>query len=104
MGANEISVEVVYAEPHRSIERCYRLAAPAAMADVLRLAAADPAFAGIDLAHATVGVFGIIGDAGNTLRDRDRVEIYRPLAADPKHARRARVRQARKRPGSPRLR
>ncbi len=104
MDAPEISVDVVYAEPDHAIERRYRIAAPAVMADVLRLAAADPAFSGIDLAHATVGVFGIIGDARDALRDRDRVEIYRPLAADPKLARRARVRQARKRPGSPRLR
>jgi len=51
-----------------------------------------------------VGVFGIIADARQALRDGDRVEIYRPLAADPKLARRARVRQARKRPGSPRPR
>ncbi len=104
VGATEISVDVVYAEPDHAIERCYWIAAPATMADVLRLAAADPAFADIDLAHAPVGVFGIIADPGDTLRDRDRVEIYRPLAADPKNARRARVRQARKRPGSPRLR
>ncbi len=100
MDATEISVDVVYAEPDHAIERCYRIAAPASMADVLRLAAADPVFAGIDFAHAAVGVFGIIADVGDTLRDRDRVEIYRPLAADPKLARRARVRQARKRPGS----
>jgi uncharacterized protein len=31
------------------------------------------------------------------LRDGDRVEIYRPLAADPREARRARVKAARSR-------
>jgi len=104
MGATEISVDVVYAEPDHAIERRYRIAAPVTLADVLHLAAADPVFVGIDLAQAAVGVFGIIADARQALRDGDRVEIYRPLAADPKHARRARVRQARKRPGSPRPR
>lgn len=68
------------------------------MGDVLRLAADDPAFAGIDIANAAVGVFGRVADAAQVLNDRDRVEIYRPLAADPKNARRARVRQARRRP------
>jgi putative ubiquitin-RnfH superfamily antitoxin RatB of RatAB toxin-antitoxin module len=92
-----IRVEVVYAEPQRAIERAYQLEVPATLADALRLAAADPAFAGIDIEHAAVGVFGRIADLRQALNDRDRVEIYRPLAADPKTARRARVRQARRR-------
>ena len=92
-----ISVEVVYAEPQRAIERCYRVNPPSTLADVLRLAAADPAFAGIDVEHAAaVGVYGRIADPHRILEHRDRIEIYRPLAADPKDARRARVRQDRK--------
>jgi putative ubiquitin-RnfH superfamily antitoxin RatB of RatAB toxin-antitoxin module len=100
----DIGIDVVYAESNRAILRTYRVAAPTTIADVLRLASADPAFAGIDIEHAAVGVFGRLADGGQLLRDRDRVEIYRPLSADPKLARRARVRQARKTPGSPRLR
>jgi putative ubiquitin-RnfH superfamily antitoxin RatB of RatAB toxin-antitoxin module len=34
----------------------------------------------------------------HALRDGDRIEIYRPLTADPKAARRARAKQARKKP------
>lgn len=60
-------------------------------------------------ATSPVGVWGRLADAGQKLRDLDRVEIYRPLTVDPKLARRARfVRQgarttglfARKRPGA----
>ena len=92
-----ILVEVVYAEPQRAIEREYHLDVPATLADALRLAAADPAFAGIAIEQAAVGVFGRIADVGQALNNGDRLEIYRPLAADPKTARRARVRQARRR-------
>lgn len=90
----DIDVEVSYAEPSRAIVKRFRLGSPASVEDVLRLAAADPDFADIDIAHSAVGVFGRLAPSGQLLNDGDRVEIYRPLAADPKSARRARARQA----------
>jgi putative ubiquitin-RnfH superfamily antitoxin RatB of RatAB toxin-antitoxin module len=93
---DDIGVEVSYAEPQRAIVKTYRLAAPATVEDALRLAAADPRFSGIDLTHAVVGIFGTVAVPGQVLEDGDRVEIYRPLAADPKSARRARAAEARK--------
>jgi putative ubiquitin-RnfH superfamily antitoxin RatB of RatAB toxin-antitoxin module len=100
----DIGVEVTYAEPHRAIVKAYRLAPPATIDDALRLAAADPEFAGIDFAGSAVGIFGRVAAQGQMLADGDRVEIYRPLAADPKSARRARAREARRTTGSPRPR
>ena len=97
----EIDIEVAYAESHRAIVKAYRLGAQATVGDALRLAAGDPAFAGIDVVGSAVGIFGRVTAAGQVLADGDRVEIYRPLAADPKSARRARAREAR-RQGSPR--
>ena len=94
--AGDLGVDVVYAEPQRELLRSYRLPSAATVADALRRAAADPAIAGIDLAAATVGVFGRVATPGQRLCDGDRVEIYRPLAQDPKNARRARAREARK--------
>ena len=38
-----------------------------------------------------VGIFGKLTSLDHTLRDRDRVEIYRPLIADPKEIRRKRA-------------
>ena len=53
-------------------------------------------FEGLDLATARMGIFGkAIGDPRtHALADGDRVEIYRPLKADPKEARKARARKA----------
>jgi len=48
----------------------------------------------IDLERHKVGVWGKWRGLDEPLRDRDRVEIYRPLAVDPKEARRRRQREA----------
>jgi len=43
-----------------------------------------------------IGVWGRLVSTGTRLRDRDRVEIYRPLIADPKDVRRERAAGTRK--------
>ncbi len=45
----------------------------------------------IDLASNKVGVFGKLVKLDTGLHDRDRIEIYRPLLADPKEIRRQRA-------------
>jgi uncharacterized protein len=91
-----IVVEVVFASPQRTALKAFRLRSPATVADALEAAAADPDFSGIDLAHAPVGVYGKLARPEQPLRSGDRIEIYRALAEDPKAARRARVKQARR--------
>jgi uncharacterized protein len=46
-----------------------------------------------------VGIFGARCDREAVPRDGDRIEIYRPLRADPKASRRARARDRRLAPG-----
>lgn len=50
---------------------------------------------GIEAAAAAVGVWGALAELQSVLRDRDRVEIYRPLLVDPKEARRLRQKKQR---------
>jgi putative ubiquitin-RnfH superfamily antitoxin RatB of RatAB toxin-antitoxin module len=97
MDAKSILVEVVYAEPARAIVKAYRLDAKATVADVIRLAAADAEFRGLDIVDAAVGVFGKLAAAEQRLQDGDRIEIYRALAADPKAVRRQRAKEQRRR-------
>ena len=47
----------------------------------------------IDLSKSKVGVFGKAAKLDAVLHPGDRVEIYRPLIADPKEARKKRVSQ-----------
>ncbi|MBP0597134.1 RnfH family protein [Herbaspirillum sp. LeCh32-8] len=45
----------------------------------------------IDLSVCKVGVYGKLKTLETALRQHDRIEIYRPLIADPKESRRRRV-------------
>ena len=86
-----ISVTVVYALPESAIEVDVMLPSGATVADALersRLAAIQPE---IDLACCAVGIFGRRVERDQVLADGDRVEVYRPLAAEPKDARRRRA-------------
>jgi len=93
-----LQIEIAHAGPQRAIVKSLTLPAGACVADALCLAAADPDFVGVDLTNATVGIFGRVTRRDHLLKDGDRVEIYRPLVADPKAARRARAQEARKKP------
>jgi uncharacterized protein len=85
-----ITVDVVLARPERQILRRVQLPAGSTVADAL----AASGLAG-EATPGGVGIYGKAAPAGTVVRDGDRVEIYRPLRADPKHLRR--VRAARKR-------
>ena len=54
-------------------------------------------FEGIDLENSKLGIFSKVVAPSQVLRDGDRVEIYRPLIADPKEVRKARAARAKKR-------
>jgi putative ubiquitin-RnfH superfamily antitoxin RatB of RatAB toxin-antitoxin module len=93
-----LQIEIAYAEPQRAIVKALSLPSGSRVADALRLAALDPEFTGVDLANSALGIFGRPTRADHALQQGDRIEIYRPLAADPKVARRARAKQARTKP------
>jgi putative ubiquitin-RnfH superfamily antitoxin RatB of RatAB toxin-antitoxin module len=92
-----LQIEVAYAEPQRAIVKTFRLAPHCQVADALRLAALDPDFSGVDLENCAIGIFGRVVGTDHPLMDADRIEIYRPLTADPKIARRDRAKSARQR-------
>lgn len=50
----------------------------------------------INLTQDKVGVFGKLATLSTTLRNKDRVEIYRPLIADPKQVRKQRATEGKK--------
>ncbi len=98
MEVTHIDVEVVFAAPQHVVAKTFRLALPVTVADVLCAAAASAEFEHIDIGRCAIGVFGRVVAPGQPLSDGDRVEFYRPLAADPKAARRARAGRGSPRP------
>ncbi|MBM3114370.1 RnfH family protein [Jeongeupia naejangsanensis] len=89
--SDQISVEVVYATPDKQKLVTVRLPSGATAEGAITQSGLLNEFAEIDLAHNKIGIFGKAIRLDTVLRDRDRVEIYRPLIADPKEVRRRRV-------------
>ena len=92
-------VEVVYATPERQARYAVSVTAGATVRDAIERSGVLAAFPEIDLAHNRVGIHGKLATLATPLRDEDRVEILRPLQADPKEARRQRVARRRKTAG-----
>jgi putative ubiquitin-RnfH superfamily antitoxin RatB of RatAB toxin-antitoxin module len=87
--------EVAYARPDRQWLVPVVLPQGATAMDALRSSRLTALCPEIDPERAVLGIFGQVVAADQRLRDGDRVEIYRPLAADPREARRERVKAAR---------
>ena len=91
MNPAEIHVEVIYALPDRQPLLNVRLADGATVEDAIRSSGVLDAFPEIDLVKNKVGIFSKLVKLDEKVRERDRVEIYRPLIADPKEVRRKRA-------------
>lgn len=91
MSAASVSVEVVYALPAQQPLTRVQLPEGATVEDAIRASGMLDAFPEIDLARNKVGIFSKLVKLDEKVRDRDRVEIYRPLIADPKEVRRKRA-------------
>jgi hypothetical protein len=89
--APSIHVEVIYALPH--VQMLVPLTVPegTTVEAAIRLSGVLEKFAEIDLASARVGIWNKAAELSSVLREKDRVEIYRPLIADPKEVRRKRA-------------
>jgi uncharacterized protein len=89
--ADAIQVEVVYALAAK--QELVRLSLPEGSTakqaiEASGLLAKHPE---LDLAKNKIGIFAKLSKPDTVLRDRDRVEIYRPLIADPKEVRKQRA-------------
>jgi uncharacterized protein len=90
--ADPVGVEIVYARPERQRIIALRVAAGTSVADAIRQSGILHEFPEIDLGHAKLGIFSRRVDAQAPVQEGDRIEIYRPLIADPKTVRRERAR------------
>jgi len=89
--ADKIPVEVAYALPDKQVILKLMVAPDATLESVIRTSGILLQFPDIDLGKSKVGVFGKPGKLTDTLYPGDRVEIYRPLIADPKEVRKKRA-------------
>ena len=84
-------VEVAYAKPELQVILPVELPEHSSAEAAIRIAGILERFPEINLAENPIGIFGKPCSLAQVLREGDRVEIYRPLLADPKNARRQRA-------------
>jgi putative ubiquitin-RnfH superfamily antitoxin RatB of RatAB toxin-antitoxin module len=90
-----ISVTVVYALPEFATEIEVGLPAGATVADALERSGIAARHPEAHPEQCPVGIFGKRVDRQSIVADGDRVELYRPLIADPKESRRKRAKRRR---------
>ena len=84
-------IEVVYALPNEQVLISLDVDQGTTVEQAVKLSGILERFSDIDLTKNKLGIFGKATKADQELRDKDRVEIYRPLIADPKESRRKRA-------------
>jgi putative ubiquitin-RnfH superfamily antitoxin RatB of RatAB toxin-antitoxin module len=89
--AAKLTVEVCYASPAAQFLRRLQVPAGSTLHQAISLSGVLEEIPEIDLSVLKVGIHNRLQTLDTVLRDGDRVEIYRPLLADPKDARRRRA-------------
>lgn len=93
---NKIPVEVIYALPREQLVIPLEVAADSTVAQALADSRIQDRFPEIDLEKNKVGIFGKLAKLDDSLHAGDRIEIYRPLIADPKEIRKQRAKEGKK--------
>ncbi|HNI08554.1 MAG TPA: RnfH family protein [Thiobacillaceae bacterium] len=87
----QIQVEIVYARPGRQKVVHIGVREGASVREAIEQSGLLAEFPEIDLDKNKLGIWNKLAKADAPLREGDRVEIYRPLLADPKEVRRQRA-------------
>ncbi len=93
---NKILVEVVYALPEEQTLLAFEVNEGITAQEVIDQSGILQQYPEIDLEKQKVGLFSKIIKLDHRVRARDRIEIYRPLIADPKEVRKKRAAEGKK--------
>ena len=88
---DRIAVEIALATPDRQALIEVEVDSGATVADVIAASRIGQQFPDLDIDCMAAGVWGKVLPRDHAVRDGDRVELYRPLEADPRDARRRRA-------------
>lgn len=86
-----MKVEVAYARPDEQVIIAVEVDSGTTLEQAIQLSGIVQQFPEIEIGKNKTGIFGKIAKPDTVLREMDRVEIYRPLIADPKESRRRRA-------------
>lgn len=88
---NQIHIEIAYALPERYFLKAFCVDEGTMVQTAILQSGVLQQFSEIDLSKNKVGIFSRPAKLTDVLRNGDRIEIYRPLLADPKEIRRKRA-------------
>ena len=91
MGEELIQIEVAYARPDNQVILECKVPKGTTLREAVELSGILEKFPDIDPSSNKMGIFGRISKSDAVLREKDRVEIYRPLIADPKKKKKKRA-------------
>ncbi|MGK5011284.1 RnfH family protein [Janthinobacterium sp. MDB2-8] len=91
MAEADITVQVCHALPDSTFQCSLNVPAGSTIGQAVAQSGLLQAIPGIDLSINMVGIYGKKKPLDTVLHEHDRVEVYRPLQADPKEARRRRA-------------
>ena len=80
-------IEVAYALENEAFLKEFEVEKNSTIQEVIELSKVLDKYPEIDLTKNQVGIFAKIAKLDDRLRDKDRIEIYRPIIADPKEVR-----------------
>ncbi len=86
-----LHIEVIYPLPHEQILLNTQVPAGASVRDGILASGVLARYPELNIDTVTAGIFGKVTKLTEPLRERDRIEIYRPLIADPKAVRKQRA-------------
>jgi len=86
-----IEVEVAYAKQDEQVLLCVQTAPGVTVQQAIEQSGIVARFPEIEIGKNRVGIFGKMAKLDAVLQPGDRVEIYRPLIADPKEQRKKRA-------------
>lgn len=87
----QMTVEVIYALPHKQEIYTLTIMPGTTVSQAVERSGVLEKYPEIDLSRNKLGVFAKLVKPDTVLRHRDRIEIYRPLIADPKAVRKQRA-------------
>jgi putative ubiquitin-RnfH superfamily antitoxin RatB of RatAB toxin-antitoxin module len=91
MEPDVLHVSLCYATPTEEILRALTVAPGTTIGQAIAASGLLAELPGFDLATCPVGIYGKKRPLDTVLREHDRIELYRPLVADPKESRRRRA-------------
>jgi putative ubiquitin-RnfH superfamily antitoxin RatB of RatAB toxin-antitoxin module len=89
--SDSISIEVIYPLPEKQEIFTVKLPVGATVRQAIEASGVLQKYPEIDLGKNKLGIFAKLAKPDTEVRHRDRIEIYRPLIADPKEVRKQRA-------------